>query len=263
MNEIVNKHGIRQDGRKLTEIRRIKCIINEGNQRGIEDGNVYFEQGQNKLIVSIVGPVPISGNINYTNNNSGVQINCNFRVSPFSSQDRRKRGKNDRFCIESGLIISRTFSSVICDQYSKSQIIINIIILEGDGSVRSAAINATSIALAISGISMKDLIVSATCGLYGKQVLYDLTQSEMESLKGTLLMAIHSTDNDIDTDTENVGNGNSDISPVTIDLNTKLKPEMIEFLMNETFSACKQFSVIIRDFLKNYTCNKYQSIYSK
>ncbi|OII72695.1 archeo-exosomal RNAse [Cryptosporidium ubiquitum] len=248
MNEIVNKHGIRQDGRKLTEIRRIKCIVNEGTQRGV-DGNVYFEQGQNKLIVSIIGPIPISGNINNLNSNSGVQINCNFRVSPFSSQDRRKRGKNDRFCIESGLIISRTFSSVICDQYSKSQIIINIMILEGDGSIRSAAINATSIALAISGISMKDLIVSATCGLYGEQILYDLTQSEMESLKGTLLMAINSTDNEV--------------SPVTIDLNTKLKTEVIESLMTEAFSACKQFSFILRDFLKNYTCNKYQSIYSK
>lgn len=248
MNEVVNKHGVRQDGRKLTEIRRLKCIINDGVQRGV-DGSVYFEQGQNKLIVSITGPVPSSNNLASSNSSLGSQVSCNFRLSPLSSQDRRKRGKNDRFCIESGLIISRTFSSVIYDLSLRSQVIINITVLENDGSIRSAAINATSIALAVSGISMKDLIVSATCGLYGEQTLYDLTLTEMESLKGTLLMAINSTD--------------EEVSPVTIDLNTRLDTRIIESLMTETFNACKQFSTEIRKFLKSYTRIKYQNMYSK
>ncbi|KAJ1605310.1 archeo-eukaryotic exosomal RNAse [Cryptosporidium canis] len=248
MNEIVNRHGFRQDGRRLTDIRRLKCIVSEGAQRGV-DGNIYFEQGQNKLIVSIIGPIPAPNSIINSSTGSGAIVNCNFRVTPFSTQDRRRRGKNDRFCLESGVMISKTFSQVICEQSSRSQIMINITVLESDGSIRSAAINATSIALAVSGISMRDLIVSATCGLYGEKVLYDLTQSEVDSLKGTLFMAINSTDDEI--------------SPVTIDLNTKLNPEAIEALMTETFSACKQFSVQIRDFLRKYACNKYQSIYSK
>lgn len=248
MNEVVNKHGVRQDGRRLTEIRRLKCIVNEGVQRGV-DGSVYFEQGQNKLIVSIIGPVPSSSSVASSGNGLGSQVSCNFRLSPYSSQDRRKRGKSDRFCIESGAMISKTFSSVICDLSSRSQVIINITVLENDGSIRSAAINATSIALAVSGVSMKDLVVSATCGLYGEQILHDLTLSEMDSLKGTFLMAINSTD--------------EEVSPVTIDLNTRLDTGVIESLMVETFAACKQFSAEIRRFLRNYTRVKYQKMYSK
>ncbi|KAF7455746.1 Archeo-eukaryotic exosomal RNase [Cryptosporidium felis] len=261
MNEIVNYHGFRQDGRRLKEIRRIKCTVNEGAHKGV-DGSVYYEQGLNKLIVSVIGPVPLPSSYSTPSssspfalshignaNSTGIVINCNFKVAPFSSQDRRKRGKSDRFCVESGLMISRTFSSVVCDQYSKSQIIINIIVLEGDGSVRSAAINACSIALAIAGISMKDLIVSTTCGLYGEQILYDLTQSEMDGLKGNLLMAINSTD--------------KVVSPVTIDLSTKLKHELFNSLMEESFQACRQTSFYIRNLVREYTSKKYCSIYSK
>ncbi|KAH8738626.1 hypothetical protein FG386_000621 [Cryptosporidium ryanae] len=239
MNELISTHGFRQDGRRADEIRRMNCTIYDHRYKGI-DSCVFFEQGLTKLFVSVIGPTPIPGN------NSGLNISCNFKIAPFSSQDRRRRTKNDKLCIENSMFISKTFSSVIGEFNNKSQITINIMLVEGDGSVKSAAINATSIALALAGVNMKDLIVSATCGLFGKHIFHDLTQMEAEALKTNLLLAINSTDNEI--------------YPVTIDINAKSDQEVVENLIQEAFVACKAASDRIRNFLKVYTSSKIQDM---
>ncbi|KAK6590101.1 hypothetical protein RS030_182703 [Cryptosporidium xiaoi] len=239
MNDLISTQGFRQDGRRANEIRRMNCTIYDHRYKGI-DSSIFFEQGLTKLLVSVVGPTPTSGN------NPGLNINCNFKIAPFSSQDRRKRTKNDKLCTENSMLISKTFSSVIGEFYNKSQININIMLIEGDGSVKSAAINATSIALALAGINMRDLIVSATCGSFGKYIFHDLTQMEVEALKSNILLAINSTDNEI--------------YPVTIDINGKADQDAVENLTQEAFIACKTASYRIRNFLKVYTSNKIQNM---
>lgn len=242
MNDLVSTQGFRQDGRRANEIRRMSCTVYDHRYKGI-DSSILFEQGLTKLIVSVVGPTPIP------NNSSSSNVNCNFKMAPFSSQDRRKRAKNDKLCTENSILISKTFSSAVGEFYNRSQITINILVIEGDGSVKSAAINATSIALALAGINMKDIIVSATCGLFGKHILHDLTQTEVDALKSNLLLAINSTDDEI--------------CPVTIDVNAKSSQDVIESLVKEAFIACKNVSVRIRNFLKLYTSKKIQNMMSK
>ncbi|EEA08582.1 3' exoribonuclease family protein, putative [Cryptosporidium muris RN66] len=237
-NEILNSEGFRIDGRRFNEIRRISCKISNGTSN-LSDSSVYYEQGQTKLITSICGPIPLLN----SSSQSGIQLHCNFRMSPFCTPDRRKRGKNDRFCTENSLIITRTFESAISEIYVKSQIIININVLEADGGVRSAAINATSLALANAGIGMKDLVISSTIGLYGRIPLYDIVQAEFDVLKTIMSFAIYSTD--------------ENIAPITMELNTKVDEDILNLLLEHSAAACKHISKILRNILRQHAIRRY------
>ena len=82
------------------------------------------------------------------------------------------------------------------DQYNKSDININIQLLESDGSVICSMINAVTIALLHSGIMMLDLCVACTVGLVNKQISLDLNQAESNS-SGTIPIAIASRTKDV------------------------------------------------------------------
>ena len=51
--QLINKKGLRLDGRKLTELRPVKMEV------GVlpnADGSAYLEQGRNKVLVGVYGP---------------------------------------------------------------------------------------------------------------------------------------------------------------------------------------------------------------
>ena len=49
--------------------------------------------------------------------------------------------------------------------YPRSQIDLQVFVMESDGSYKSAAFNAVSLALMNAGIAMKDYLVATTSGL--------------------------------------------------------------------------------------------------
>ena len=51
--EYMNLSGLRMDGRRPTEVRRIKCRF--GLLEGV-DGSVYYEQGNTKVLAAVYGP---------------------------------------------------------------------------------------------------------------------------------------------------------------------------------------------------------------
>ena len=63
---------------------------------------------------------------------------------------------------------------ILLDLYPKSQIDVQVFVLESDGSYRSSAFNAVSLALMDAGIAMKDFIVATTAGLLGNVAVIDL-----------------------------------------------------------------------------------------
>jgi exosome complex component RRP41 len=79
------------------------------------------------------------------------------------------------FCNE----ISSVFDGVILlDLYPKSQIDLQIFVLESDGGHKSAAFNAATLALVDAGIPMRDFVVSTTSGLLGSVAVLDLILAE-------------------------------------------------------------------------------------
>lgn len=64
------------------------------------------------------------------------------------------------------------------ESYPRSQIDLQICVLESDGSYKSAAFNAVSLALMNAGIAMKDYLVATTSGLMGNVAVLDLIYQE-------------------------------------------------------------------------------------
>ena len=94
-------------------------------------------------------------------------------------------------------IVEQTFSSIIMlEQYNKSDININVQILESDGSVICSIINAVTMALLHSGIMMNDICVACTVGSVNKQISLDLNQAESNN-SGTVPIAIAARTKDI------------------------------------------------------------------
>ena len=76
-------------------------------------------------------------------------------------------------------MIKSTFEPVIHTQlYPRSEIDVFVQVLQQDGSLLSAAINATTLALITAGISMFDYVCSVSSGVYATYPLLDLTTLE-------------------------------------------------------------------------------------
>lgn len=82
--------------------------------------------------------------------------------------------------------LKQLFTSV---EIPRSQIHIDVQILEQDGSVLATAINAITLALIHAGISMQDYIVAATASIIQDTVLVDLNHSEENLDLGLLTLA--------------------------------------------------------------------------
>jgi exosome complex component RRP41 len=75
--------------------------------------------------------------------------------------------------------LKSVFESVIMlELYPKSQIDLQVFVLESDGSYKSAAFNAVSLALMNAGIAMKDFLVATNSGLINHVAVVDLIYQE-------------------------------------------------------------------------------------
>ena len=76
-------------------------------------------------------------------------------------------------------VLKSVFESVIMlELYPKSQIDLQVCVLESDGSYKSAAFNAVSLALMNAGIAMKDFLVATNSGLINHVAVVDLIYQE-------------------------------------------------------------------------------------
>lgn len=66
--DLLSDQGLRIDGRRPKELRRIKCKLGVFNQ---PDGSAYLEQGNTKVLVAVYGPhqVNIRGYLCYYQSN--------------------------------------------------------------------------------------------------------------------------------------------------------------------------------------------------
>lgn len=81
--------------------------------------------------------------------------------------------------MEFAAAIKSTFEPVVqVHLYPRSQIDIFVQILQQDGSLLSAAINATTLALITAGISLFDYVCAVSAGVHSTHPLLDLTNLE-------------------------------------------------------------------------------------
>lgn len=173
--DLITLDGLRVDGRRAKEVREIRCKI--GALSGLADGSVYYEQGNTKCLVAIYGPHEPQSQT-YSDNEK-LCLTTRFKIATFAHGERRKRPDRDKQLVEMASTLQQTLESVIVlSSFPRSQVDIYVQVLQADGGVLAASINATNLALMDAGIPMKDYLVACTAGMYDDQPMCDLQALE-------------------------------------------------------------------------------------
>lgn len=131
--EILSPEGLRLDGRRPHELRKIVCRMGIFKQA---DGSAYIEMGNTKALATVYGPHEVTNKSKILHDR--VLLNCQFSMATFSTGERKKRPKGDRRSTETSMLIRRTFEAAILTQlYPRSQI--DIYVQVSKNSLSSAA----------------------------------------------------------------------------------------------------------------------------
>lgn len=190
--KLINKKGLRLDGRKFDEIRPIKFDI---GLLAKADGSAYLEWGKNKILVAVYGPREVHPR--HLTLTDKARLRCRYHMAPFSTLER-KRPAPSRREIELSKVTREALESVILtDLFPRTGIDVFIEVLESDGGTRCSGITAASLALADAGIPLKDLVVACAAGKIDGQIVLDLNGIEDQMGEADLPVAVTSRRNEI------------------------------------------------------------------
>jgi len=171
--KLVDKKGIRLDGRKVDELRPAKMEV------GVlpnADGSAYLEQGRNKILVGVYGPK--EAHPRHIAKQDRAVIQCRYHMAPFSVDERKSPAPSRRDVELSKVIRQSLEPAIFLEYYPRTSIQVFIEILQADGGTRCAGITAAALALADAGIPMKDLVVACAAGKAGGKIALDLMDTE-------------------------------------------------------------------------------------
>jgi exosome complex component RRP41 len=171
--KLINDDGLRLDGRRVDEIRPMKIEIGVLSRA---DGSCYLEWGRNKILVGVYGPR--EAHPRRMQRPDSAVIRYRYNMAAFSVEDRARPGHSRR-SIEISKVSRDALEPVIMSElYPKAAIDIFVEVLQADAGTRTAAINASAVALADAGIPMRGLVTSCAFGKVDGQVVLDLNKDE-------------------------------------------------------------------------------------
>ena len=171
--KLIDKKGLRLDGRKPDELRPIKI---EAGVLKRADGSAYLEWGKNKVLAAVYGPR--EAHPRHIQDSSKAIVQCRYNMAPFSVSDRKRPGP-DRRSVEISKIISEALENVVMTElFPRSSIDVFIEVLEANAGTRCAGLTAASVALADAGVPMRDLVVACAAGKVEDTVVLDLGKEE-------------------------------------------------------------------------------------
>nr|CAG4649603.1 EOG090X0BHT [Scapholeberis mucronata] len=186
-NELLSDQGLRIDGRRPNELRRIRCSLGIFAQA---DGSAYLEQGNTKVLAAVYGPHEIRGSKSKALHDKAF-INCQYSTATFSMGERKRRPRGDRKSTEMSTHLEETFAAAIrTELYPRSQIDIFVEILQADGGNYTACVNAAMMALVDAGVPLKDTVVSCTASLVKNVPLVDVNHVEQSGGSPELVVSI-------------------------------------------------------------------------
>jgi exosome complex component RRP41 len=190
--ELVNKKGIRLDGRKVDQIRPITI---EAGVLHRADGSAYLEWGGNKVICAVYGPRELNPKRFQESDKAVVQVR--YGMSAFSTSDRKRPGP-DRRSQEISKVIADAFENVVLtEKFPRGAIDVQVQVLEAAAGTRCAALVVAAVALADAGIPMKGLVSAVAAGKCNDQVILDLMQEEDNYGNADLPVGINHTSGEI------------------------------------------------------------------
>jgi exosome complex component RRP41 len=171
--KLIDKKGVRLDGRKADELRPIKLEVGVLSNA---DGSAYIEHGKNKILAGVFGPREMHPK--HLSQADRMVLRCRYHMAPFSVQERKSPAPSRREVELSKVIREALEPSVFTDLYPRSGIDVFVEVLQADGGTRCASITAASLAIADAGIPMRDLVVACAAGKVDDTVVLDLYDAE-------------------------------------------------------------------------------------
>ncbi|KAI0293814.1 ribosomal protein S5 domain 2-type protein, partial [Russula brevipes] len=173
-----NEGGFRSDGRRQYELREMAfdCTAQAG-----ADGSARVAHGLTDVLVSVFGPREARVRAQTLHDRATIHVEAT--IAPFSASERRRRGRGDKRVLELAATIKATFEPVVqTSLYPRSQIDIFVHVLQQDGGVLQAAVNATTVALVNAGVPLADYVCAVTGGVHAAAPMLDLTALEEADL---------------------------------------------------------------------------------
>ena len=170
---LLDENGIRCDGRKIDEPRRI--MIKAGVLKNA-DGSAYIEFGDNKIMCGVYGPRDVHPK-HMANTETGI-LRCRYHMEPYSVTERKNPAPSRREIEISKVIKEALEPAVMLEKFPRTAVDVFIEVLQADGGSRCAALDAASVALADAGIPMRDMVSACAAGKVADTVILDVNNEE-------------------------------------------------------------------------------------
>jgi exosome complex component RRP41 len=233
MNEkpekLIDKKGLRLDGRKADELRPIKLEVGVLSNA---DGSAYIEQGKNKILAAVFGPREMHPK--HLSQPDRMVVRCRYHMAPFSVQERKSPAPSRREVELSKVIRESLEPSVFVELYPRTGIDVFVEVLQADGGTRCASITAASLAIADAGVPLRDLVVACAAGKVDDTVVLDLMDTEDKVGVADVPVAYMPS-----------------LDAVTLlQMDGVLTPEEFESAVNMAVEGCKKIYAMQKDALK-------------
>lgn len=185
--------GKRVDGRAFNELRKISI---ETDVIKNADGSARLRWGSNLVIAAVYGPKEALPR--HTANPDRAVIKCRYVMAPFSSLEEHGRTGTNRRSTEISKVTREVFESVVMlERFPGCEINIFIEVLQSDGGTRAAGITAAAVALACSGVPIRDIPYAVSVGKAGEHLILDLNKLEDTQSDADMPVAISPRTGDV------------------------------------------------------------------
>jgi exosome complex component RRP41 len=227
--KLIDKKGLRLDGRKLDELRPVKLQVGVISNA---DGSAYIEHGKNKILVGVYGPREVHPK--HLALPDRAVVKCRYHMAPFSVQERKSPAPSRREIELSKVIRESLEPAIFMEYYPRTMIDVFIEVLQADGGTRCASITAAALALADSGIPMRDLVVACAAGKVEDKIVLDLMDTEDKVGSADVPVALM-----------------PNLNAVTLlQMDGTLSTDEFESAVNLALEGCKQIYVLQKEALR-------------
>jgi len=239
--ELLSDQGLRLDGRKASELRRIQTRLGVFGQA---DGSAYIEQGNTKVLAAVYGPHHMR-DTRLRPNQEKVVVNCQYSMAVFSTGERKRRPRGDRKSMEMSHHLRQTFEATIkTELYPRSQIDIFVEVLQADGGNYCACVNAATLALVDAGIPLKDYVTACTASLVVDTPLVDISSLEATTGGPELTLAAHPKSGQI----------------VLLEMSHRFHIDHLAEVIDVAMEGCKNIYTIMDQAVRRHVSNTGASI---
>ena len=170
---LLDENGIRSDGRKVNETRKVTIKAGVLKNAG---GSAYIEFGGNKILAGVFGPRDVHPK-HMSNPDTGI-LRVRYHMEPFSVTERKKPAPSRREIEISKVIKEALEPAVMLEQFPRTAVDVFLEVLQADGGTRCAALDAASVALVDAGIPMRDLVCACASGKAADTLILDVNNEE-------------------------------------------------------------------------------------